>query len=108
MSDPSTGSGQDKPTCPFCGKALHIWRHEFTFQPCCVTPECVMKWPYFGTEAEAEAAARRRAPVLTQEELEAIDLLMEQEQIDYKPNEAPYRAWEVLRAKIRELSEGVT
>ena len=115
MSDPSTGSGQDKPTCPRCGSDTILRGNKGNWDWVC---GCSISKTYFATEAEALAAARRRAPVLTKEEADAIStcitgysaLLSDMLRITGSTVclEGPVKAeLERLAAKIRELSEGV-
>ena len=128
MTDPSTGAGQAKPPCPFCGEMMERRHYEgpdplgvvdsvnWHWRECIAC--CARTGRHWASEAEAGAAARRRAPVLTKEEADAIStcitgysaLLSDMLRITGSTVclEGPVKAeLERLAAKIRELSEGV-
>lgn len=119
MSDPSTGSGQDNPTCPYCGTRLRVCELFAVYTVRCETPRCLLSQLTYRTSDEAFAAARRRAPVLTKAEASAaaaciIAIIQRPADILKAMNSArsfsreDKAQLERLAAKIHQLSEGVT
>lgn len=98
------GPGSEQPTCPYCAGCMNRLRVVETGRWYYQCGDCGASTHPVGRAVDAIAAANRRAAVLTAEEFAALDVLIEEEQLNHKPNDPVLPAWAALRAKMKALA----